>query len=238
MSKDTQIAEEEQAHPCRLYIVSPPQFELDDFEKQLAAAFKGGDIGAFQLRMKEATDGQIMEAAKRLMPIVKEYEAAFILNDRPDLAFELGADGVHIGQDDVSFAEAREALGPDGVIGISCHASTHLAMEAGEIGADYVAFGAFYPTQSKPQEKIAKWGTPGPDILEWWATYTVVPCVAIGGVTPQNCGPLVDAGADFIAAISSVWDDKKGPKAAVKAFNQAIAKALHAKKLREGKDAA
>lgn len=207
---------------CRLYLVSPPSFELPDFSRSLKEALSGGDVGAFQLRLKEADDDAIKATARELMPLCRDHDVAFILNDRPDLAAELGADGVHLGVDDMSISKARGIVGEEIIIGASAHASRHLALEAGEAGADYVAFGAFYPTQSKPKEKVEKWGTPTPDILSWWQAYLVLPCVAIGGITPSNCPPLVKAGADFIAAITAVWQHPGGPKAAVKEFNEAI----------------
>jgi thiamine-phosphate pyrophosphorylase len=213
---------------CRLYLISPPAIELDAFVVQLEEALSGGDVGSFQLRLKDASDEQIIAATQKLLPIVRHADAAFILNDRCDLAAKLGADGVHLGQEDLEtmpISKARAIVGDEAVIGISAHASKHLAMEAGEQGADYVAFGAFYPTQSKPMEKLEKWGTPTPDIVEWWSTYTVLPCVAIGGMTPANCAPLVAAGADFIAAITAVWNHPKGPAQAVAEFNRAIAEA-------------
>lgn len=207
---------------CRLYLVSPPKIELEAFASQLEQALDAGDVGAFQLRLKEANDDTIIQAVQALLPICHAQDVAFILNDRADLAKELGVDGVHLGQDDMPVAEAREILPNDMVIGATCHASRDLGMVAGEAGADYVAFGAFYPTTSKPPEKVEKWGVPEPDILSWWQEYLVLPCVAIGGITPDNCAPLVAAGADFVAAITSVWDHPEGPATAVKAFNEAI----------------
>lgn len=217
---------------CRLYIVSPPRFTLAEFLPRVKDAFAGGDVAAFQLRLKEAEDAEILRAAEALLPLCREKNAAFILNDRPDLAKQCGADGVHLGQDDLTpwpLKKTRDLLREESVIGVSCHASKHLAMVAGEETADYVAFGAFYPTRSKPQEKVDKWGTPGTDILSWWQEVAELPCVAIGGITPENCGLLVRAGADFIAAITSVWEHKEGPCAAVAAFNRAIARSLAAK---------
>lgn len=216
----------EEFYPCRLYLVSPPAFDLAKFSNQLKEALGAGDVGAFQLRMKDVDDDTVAKATDLLLPIAHDAQVAFILNDRPDLAVKLGVDGVHLGQDDMKLAEARNMLGEGMAIGISCHDSTHLAMEAGEEGADYVAFGAFYATQSKSPEKLARYGTPSPDILNWWSTYTVVPSVAIGGITPENCGPLVAAGADFVAAITAVWKHAKGPGGAVKEFNAAIKAAL------------
>lgn len=206
----------------RLYLISPPKIELAVFAGQLEKAFTGGDVGSFQLRLKETTDADILEAARVLIPICHAHNAAFILNDRPDLAAQCGADGVHIGQEDGSVKKARAIVGNDTVIGVSCHDSRHLAMVAGEQGADYVAFGAFYPTKSKSPEALAKYGVPSPDILSWWQEFMVLPCVAIGGITPSNCVDLIKAGADFIAVITAVWEHPEGPARAVEQFNEAI----------------
>jgi thiamine-phosphate pyrophosphorylase len=190
-----------------------------------AAGEHGGNqfVGAFQLRLKDADDAEIKAAIKELLPICKAHEVAFILNDRPDLCEELKCDGVHLGQEDLEkmpIAKARKIIGEETVLGVTCHASKHLAMEAGEQGADYVAFGAFYPTTSKPKEKLEKWGTPTPDIIEWWTTFATLPCVAIGGITPANCKPLVSAGADFIAVINAVWNHPKGVQVAIQEFKK------------------
>lgn len=221
---------------CRLYLISPPAIELPQFAEALEEAFAGrmadphpnlppsrgkeNIVGAFQLRLKNASDAEILKAAEVLLPICQEHGAAFIMNDRPDLAVKCNADGVHLGQDDMSIQDARAIIGEDRIIGVSCHDSRHLAMEAGEQGADYVAFGAFYPTKSKSPDKLARYGTPKPDILQWWQEFMVLPCVAIGGITPANCPPLVAAGADFIAAITAVWEHPKGPKRAVEEFSK------------------
>lgn len=215
---------------CRLYLISPGKFVLPAFAHALEEALAAGDVSAFQLRLKDVKhDDEIREAVQVLMPIAHAHGVAFILNDRVDLAKELAVDGVHLGQEDMKLADARALLGEQMAIGISCHDSPHLAMEAGEAGADYVAFGAYYPTTSKSPEKLAMYGTPKPDLLPWWSTYTTVPSVAIGGLTPENCGPLVTAGADFIAAITAVWSHPDGPAAAVKAFNTAIKHGLSAR---------
>ena len=224
--------EQDYGFPCRLYLVSPPSFELSVFERQLREALNAGDVGAFQLRLKNASDEAIVQAAERLKPLCEDKDVAFIINDRPDIADAVRATGVHMGQEDLMqmpISKVRQIVGADAIIGISCHDSSHMAMQAGDDGADYVAFGAFYPTQSKPAEKLAKYGTPKPDMLEWWYQYTVLPCVAIGGITPQNCGPLVTAGADFIGVITGVWSHPEGPAAAVSAYNNAIKEALKAR---------
>lgn len=213
---------------CQLYLISPPSVELANFRTQLEEALKASDrlVGSFQLRLKEADDTQIIHATRELMPLCHEHEVAFIINDRPDLCASLKADGIHLGQEDLAsmpIEKARTIIGEEAVIGVSCHASRHLAMEAGEQGADYVAFGAFYETTSKPMDKLLKWGTPTPDILNWWQTYMTLPCVAIGGITPGNCQPLVEAGADFLAVISSVWNHPKGAAAAIHEFKEKLA---------------
>lgn len=216
-------------YACRLYLVSPPSLEPEAFAATLQEAFAAGDVGAFQLRLKDADEAAIIAACEKLIPVCHANGTAFILNDRVDLVRRVGADGVHIGQDDTPLRTAREQLGEQAIIGVSCHDSSHMAMEAGEGGADYVAFGAFYPTQSKSPEKLAKYGTPTAALIEDWATYTTLPCVAIGGLTPENCAPLVTAGADFIAAITAVWSHPQGVAAGVKAFNQAIKQGIKAR---------
>ena len=119
----------------------------------------------------------------------------------------------NLGQGDGDPREARRLLGPDAQIGVTCHASRHLAMEAGEAGADYVAFGAFFPTTTKTVEHHAK-----PEILSWWQGLFELPCVAIGGITPDNAAPLIEAGADFLAVSGAVWNHPEGPATAVRAF--------------------
>ena len=205
-----------------LYLISPPKLAAVAFAQRLEEALAAGGVKAFQLRLKEASDLQILEAAQELLPVCRRHDVAFILNDRADLAVQCGADGIHLGQEDMKIADARAILGGNAVIGVSCHASRDMGIEAAEASADYVAFGAFYPTKSKPLEKVEKWGVPKPDIIEWWSVNTTVPCVAIGGITAQNCGPLVKAGADFIAAITSVWEHPEGSGAAVKEFAEAM----------------
>lgn len=198
---------------CRLYLISPPRIAPADFAGVLKEALKGGDVASFQLRLKDVSDDEIRRAADALRPIVQGHDAAFILNDRPDLAAELGCDGVHVGQEDASYAEARRLL-PGGIVGVTCHDSRHLAMEAGEAGADYVAFGAFFPTSTKEPKTSADI-----ELLRWWSQMMVVPCVAIGGITVANAPALVEAGADFLAVSAGVWEHPRGAEAAVKAFN-------------------
>ncbi len=201
---------------CQLYLISPVRIG-DAFADQLQAALGAGAVAAFQLRLKDAPDDTILRAAERLMPICAAHEVAFIVNDRMDLAKLAGADGVHLGQGDGDPKAARALLGPSAQIGVTCHDSRHLAMEAGEAGADYVAFGAFFPTATKQVSH-----RPDPSILGWWSRVFEIPCVAIGGITPDNASPLVDAGGDFLAVSGAVWGHEKGPAAAVAAFAEVL----------------
>lgn len=197
---------------CQLYLISPLLLP-DDFASHLDSALAAGNVAAFQLRLKDMPDEVILAAGRALIPICRKHDVAFILNDRADLAQILEADGVHLGQGDGDVKEARRLLGPTMQIGVTCHDSRHLAMEAGEAGADYVAFGAFYPTQTKETQYQAE-----PSILGWWTTLFEIPCVAIGGITAVNAKPLIDAGADFLAVSAAVWGHSDGPAAGVSAF--------------------
>jgi thiamine-phosphate pyrophosphorylase len=199
---------------CRLYLISPPRFEPASFSESLKRALGAGDVASFQLRLKDVPDAEILRAGELLMPIIQKAGVAFIVNDRPDLAQKLGADGVHIGQDDTPLGEARKIVGPTAIVGVTCHASRHLAMEAAEAGADYVAFGAFHPSATKEASTTAT-----PDLLTWWQEIMNAPCVAIGGITVDNAAELAVAGADFVAVSSGIWDYPQGPDAAVRGFN-------------------
>lgn len=204
--------------PCELYLISP----LDvggDFADRLAAALDAGPVAAFQLRMKGPDEHAIARAAEPLMKICADREVAFIVNDSMSLAKRLGADGVHLGQGDGDPRDARALLGPNAQIGVTCHDSRHLAMEAGEAGADYVAFGAFFPTATKETSH-----RPDPSILSWWSRLFEMPCVAIGGVTPANGRILVDAGADFLAVCNAVWGHEQGPAEAIAEFQGILAR--------------
>jgi thiamine-phosphate pyrophosphorylase len=210
----------EEPAQCRLYLITPPALEPTAFRDDLARALDAGDVACVQLRLKDVADDAIKRACDVLRPVAQDREVAFILNDRPDLAAITGCDGVHVGQQDAAYDEARRLLGADRIVGVTAHDSRHLAMEAGEAGADYVAFGAFFPTSTK--DAI---GHPTPEILEWWSQIMTVPCVAIGGITPDNCGALVKAGADFLAVVGAVWNHPEGPAAAVTLFNRRIKEA-------------
>ena len=203
--------------PCQLYLISPLEVG-GDFPAQLEAALSAGPVAAFQFRVKNVDQHEAAALAEPLQAICAAHEVAFIVNDSVALAKRLKADGVHMGQGDGDVREARELLGSDAQIGVTCHNSRHLAMEAAEAGADYVAFGAFYPSDTKQVEHVAEL-----DTLQKWSFITEVPCVAIGGITPGNAKPLIGAGADFIAVSSAVWKHPQGAAEAVKAFNALLA---------------
>lgn len=204
----------------RLYLITPPQVELAVFADTLEVALAAGDVACLQLRLKNADgtaalEADIAAAIEKLIPLAHAHDVAFLLNDNPAMAKKYGCDGAHIGQSDMPYKEARALMGDDAIIGVTCHDSKHLAMEAGDAGADYVAFGAFYDTTTKDASSRAT-----ADILAFWQEFVELPCVAIGGITPDNAAPLVEAGADFIAASSSVWQHKDGAAAAIMQFNQ------------------
>lgn len=209
-------------HDCRLYLITPPRIDdLAAFADNCARALDVGDVACLQLRLKEgqtpASDDHILRAAEKLLPLTADCDTEFLINDRPDLALRVGADGVHLGQSDMAYEKARKVLDDEATIGVTCHNSRHLAMIAGEAGADYVAFGAFFETTTKEASTRAE-----PELLRWWNFATTVPSVAIGGITPENCAPLVRARADFLAVSSAVWAHPDGPAAAIKAFRAAI----------------
>jgi thiamine-phosphate pyrophosphorylase len=206
---------------CRLYLITPPRLDdLAAFGRTLAHALDAGDVAALQVRLKDQPDDIIAAAVDVIAPIAQARDVALIMNDRPDLAASLGCDGVHIGQTDASYAEARRIVGKDRMVGVTCHDSRHLAMEAAEAGADYVAFGAFFPTTTKDAPTRAE-----PEILTIWQEVMEVPCVAIGGITSANARGLAAAGADFLAVSAGVWSHAD-PAAAVKAINAEIAAGL------------
>jgi thiamine-phosphate pyrophosphorylase len=209
------LAPPPRTEPAKLYLISP-QDVGGGFPDRLRAALEPGVAAAFQLRVKDVDEHGLARLAEPLQAICADAGLAFIVNDSVALAKRLGADGVHLGQSDGDIGKARALLGPAAQIGRTCHDSRHLAMEAGEAGADYVAFGAFYPTTTKPSHY-----RPPPAILSWWSALFEIPCVAIGGITPDNARPLVDAGADFIAVCQAVWG-KGDPGAAVKAFESVL----------------
>ena len=208
------MAEDIQREPTQLYLISPLEVG-GDFPERLKRALAAAPVAAFQFRVKDMDEHAAADLAEPLQTICAEAGTAFIVNDSISLAKRLDADGVHLGQKDGDVRDARERLGRDAQIGVTCHASRDLAMEAGEAGADYVAFGAFFPTTTKPVEHFAD-----PETLTWWQSIFELPCVAIGGITPDTCAALAEAGADFIAVSGAVWNGDE--VAAVNAFAEAL----------------
>jgi thiamine-phosphate pyrophosphorylase len=207
----------DQSPTCQLYLISPLDVS-GDFPARLQRAIEAGPVAAFQFRVKGVEQHEAARLAAPLQEICAAHEVAFIVNDSIPLAKRLKADGVHLGQQDGSVQEAREALGREAQIGVTCHASRHFAMEAGEAGADYVAFGSFFPSSTKQSDH-----RPEPSLLTWWQSLFEIPCVAIGGITPDNCAPLVEAGADFLAVCGAVWNGDEAE--AVRAFSARLSAA-------------
>jgi thiamine-phosphate pyrophosphorylase len=201
----------------KLYLISPANINVDEFALSLEEVISTGLVACFQLRLKNKKDEYIIEISKILKPICHKYDVPFILNDRLDLADKVKADGVHLGEDDGSILDARKLLGPKAIIGASCYNSKHQAMKAAEEGADYVAFGAFFDTKTKDPKTQAKI-----TIIKDWVLISNIPCVAIGGIDASNCQELVDAGADFLAVVGSIWNSNNNPKNAVKTFKSIL----------------
>ena len=199
---------------CRLYLITPPR--IDDakaFAAILGKCLDAGDVAAVQIRLKDADEQHLAAVVKAVLPVAHAMGVAVLLNDRPDLAAKFGCDGVHIGQSDATLKDARKIMGPDAMIGVTCHDSRHLAMEAAEGGADYVGFGAFFPSQTKQDATPAEL-----EVLTIWQESMTTPCVAVGGISLENCNEVIEAGADFIAVSNAVWSHPAGPPAAVAAF--------------------
>jgi thiamine-phosphate pyrophosphorylase len=213
------VAQRETRATTRLYLITPPALNPEPFAKELEEALAGGDVASLQLRLKDVDDDAVRRAAGILKPIAQNRGVAFIMNDRPDLAAEPDCDGVHVGEEDMPYAEARRLLGPDRIVGVTCGASRDRAIAAAEAGADYVAFGAFFPSTTKAAKHHAD-----PELLRDWSETTIVPCCAIGGIAQQNCEPLVEPCADFLAVIGAIWSHPEGPRAAVREFNEVFAR--------------
>ncbi|MGP1274037.1 MAG: thiamine phosphate synthase [Caulobacterales bacterium] len=201
---------------CQLYLLTPPRIDAG-FVNLLDSVLAEGVASVLQIRLKDQPENQLPGLLPPLVKAAKRHGVTVLMNDRPDMAVRYAMDGVHVGQEDAPYAQARAQVGKTGIVGVTCHDSRHLAMTAAEKGADYVAFGSMYPTATKSPKASAS-----VDIIEWWSEVFEVPCVAIGGITPDNARPVIEAGADFIAVSGGVWNYPEGPVAAVQALSQVL----------------
>ncbi|MHC8509216.1 MAG: thiamine phosphate synthase [Rhodospirillales bacterium] len=207
--------------PCRLYLITPPRIEDPAaFAETLARTLDAADTAAVQIRLKDTGEDDISRTAEAVIPVCRARGVTVIMNDNAELARRIGCDGAHLGEDDGDIAEARRILGPEAVIGASCYASADRAMQltGRDGGADYAAFGAVYPTSTKTPKTLCPL-----EIIENWSLISVIPCAAIGGITPENAGSVIEAGADFLAVISAVWGHADGPAAGAAAFEAVLA---------------
>jgi len=205
--------------PCQIYLLTPPQIEdVAAFCETLKTTLAAAPVACLQIRLKDIEDSALVQAGKAIAETCHAAGVEVIVNDRPDLVAEIGADGAHIGQDDMDYFSSRELLGGDAIIGVTCHNSKELAFAAAKAGADYVAFGAFFETPTKTPKAKAEL-----EVLTWWHEAVEIPSVAIGGITVDNAQAVIAAGADFIAVSSGVWDHPDGPAAAVSRLSQLCA---------------
>ncbi|EHD14591.1 thiamine-phosphate pyrophosphorylase [Commensalibacter intestini A911] len=202
-------------NPCELYLLTPPSLDPFKFKPLLIKALDAGPVAAVQLRLKDVSDDEIRKAIDILRPVVQDHDIAFILNDRPDLAKECGCDGAHIDMADTPIELVRAQLGDDLQLGVSCYDSRDIAMKAGEKGADYITFGPFFPSKDTNIRAPV-------DLLSWWFEMMEIPVVATGGITAENCKPLVKAGTDFLSVSGAVWNHTGGPTQGVKSILKAI----------------
>ncbi len=203
----------------KIYLITPPKIDENFFFTSLENVLSTKIVSCLQIRLKNVEDKNIIEICKIVRPICDNYKIPLIINDRLDLVKKCDADGVHLGQEDGSIKDARKYLGSNFIIGASCYNSKHIAMEAAENGADYVAFGAFFESKTKvPKVKVKK------NIIEDWNFISNIPCVAIGGITPTNCKDLIKAGADHLAVIGSIWNSDKSPEKAIMDFKKILIK--------------
>lgn len=199
----------------QLYLITPPHLAIDSFCQTLEQILQAVPVACLQLRLKPLQEEMVISYGQKIKKITDHFGTSLIINDRPDLAKKLNADGVHIGQKDMDYAKSRKLLGPNKMIGVTCHASKDLAYQAAEAGADYVAFGAFFPSATKPKPE----GQATLELIKDWHLTTTTPCVAIGGITTENCLPLIEAGADFLAVSNGLWNHPEGAVHAAKKFN-------------------
>jgi thiamine-phosphate pyrophosphorylase len=197
---------------CRLFLISPPRLVAATFADRLDAALAIGEVAGFLLRLEASERSSLNEAAARLRPVCAARAVAFLIQAEVERALELAADGVHL-VDVRAAAAARATLGTERLLGVSCGASRHLAMVAGEAGADYIAFAD--PGRPPDAEII--------ELIRWWSDLFVLPCLVESDNDAGPCGQLARAGADFVGVSRAVWEHPDGAAEGITAMRLAIA---------------
>jgi len=195
-----------------IYLISPNKIKKSNFYKSLNQILKTKKVAYFQLRLKKTSISNLIKISKKIKKITKKNNVKFLINDNPFVAKAIDSDGCHLGQKDMDFEISRKILGKKKIIGVTCHNSKNLALKAKRLGANYVAFGSFFKSQTKKTAFKANL-----EILRWAKKKINMPTVAIGGINSFNCKKILSNGADFIACSSYVWNNKKlDPLAAIK----------------------
>ena len=197
-----------------IYLISPQKIRGSQFYEELQQVLKTNKVKYFQLRLKKISDRNLLKISKKIKKIVRKNNVKFLINDKPSIAKRVGADGCHIGQKDINFTRSRKILGKSKIIGITCHNSKKLALNAKRQGANYVAFGSFFESSTKKTAFKANL-----EILRWTKKKISMPIVAIGGINSINYKKILTSGADFIACSSYIWNNKKlDPVSAINKF--------------------
>ncbi len=197
-----------------IYLISPPKISGSKFYDTLNEILKTNKIKYFQLRLKNKSTHSIVKIAKKIKKITSKNKVKFLINDKPDIAKIVNADGCHIGQKDTNFINSRKILKNKKIIGVTCHNSKKLALDSKKIGANYIAFGAFFKSSTKKTMYTANLA-----LLRWARKKINIPVIAIGGIDSSNYKKILSNGANYIACSSYVWNNKKlDPVSAIKKF--------------------
>ena len=198
-----------------IYLISPQKIKGNRFYNELDRVLKSNKVKYFQLRIKKISTLNLIKISKKIKKITKKNKVKLLINDNPFVAKAVNADGCHIGQKDMDFMNSRQILGRKKIIGMTCHNSRKLALNAKKMGVNYIAFGSFFKSPTKKTTNKANLA-----ILRWSKKKISMPVVAIGGINSSNYKKILSNGADFIACSSYVWNNKKlDPTAAIKKFN-------------------
>ena len=199
-----------------IYLISPKKINEKNFYKKLNNVLKTNKVKYFQLRLKKIPTLSLIKISKKIKKIVRKNNVKFLINDKPFVAKMVGADGCHIGQKDTNLITARKILGKNKIIGVTCHNSKKLAIEAKKNGANYIAFGAFFKSSTKKTAFKANM-----EILRWAKKKINMPTVAIGGINSSNYNKILSNRADYIACSNYIWNNKKiDPVSAINKFRQ------------------